>query len=301
MTDTADIAEDIVEARTFDGGTVAARVLRRRWVPLRSHARAARPPVLCLPGHLRPARTLEPFARALLADEAGPDRVALLDYRGRGLSTPRAAGDDYSLSGDAADVVAWLDAVGWHEIDVVGSARGGLVAMMMAPVRPGAARRVVLNDIGPVLDGVGLARLRLEAARWSVPASWDDAERDASERLATRYGAVTEARPAIDARLEWDDENGRPASAVDATVLEGVAAIDPDEKVDDLWPEFRTLATRPILLLRAADGDMLTDATVERMREEARDLRVETVAGHGHPTVMHVPPVQEAVSRFLVS
>ena len=287
--------EDISVA-SFDGSRLAATMLTRPGTAPRAPGGT---PLVLLPGHMKPAATLEPLARVLLAHEDGPAAALLVDYRGRGRSDPRKDAALYTPRAEASDLVSLLDAVNWHHADVVGSARGGLVAFCVTALRPALVQRLVLNDIGPEIDGVGLARLRLAASRRSEPASWAEAGALLRRESGERYPALGETDYEALAHATYADEKGKPRSRVHPSVFEHFASIDADERYPTLWPEFRALRSRPVLLLRAEHSDALADRTVERMRAEHPDLSVETVTGQGHPPLLHLGETPERIARFL--
>ncbi len=136
----------------FDGLKLYARDYGSR------HAPAL--PVVCLPGLARNSADFHDLALALSRDERRPRRVLSLDYRGRGRSDYDRNWRNYDLKVELDDVLQVLTVAGIHEAAVIGASRGGLIAMALAAERPALLRGVVLNDIGPVIEGKGLARIR---------------------------------------------------------------------------------------------------------------------------------------------
>ncbi|WP_063819067.1 alpha/beta fold hydrolase [Herbidospora cretacea] len=98
-------------------------------------------PVVLIHGLTGSSATWDRIAPAL-----GRRRWIAPDMRGHGAS-PRHA--DYSLELMAADTLAFLDARGLTEIDLVGHSMGGRVAALVARDRPGLVRRLVLEDSFP--------------------------------------------------------------------------------------------------------------------------------------------------------
>ena len=291
-----EITSEAIEVSSFDGARLAATLLRRAG----ALARAPRgTPLVLLPGHMKPAATLEATARAIISQADGPDLALLVDYRGRGRSEPRADAGAYTPRAEAQDVVSLLDALNWHHADFLGSARGGLVAMCLTAPRPALIRRLVLGDIGPEIDGVGLARLRLTAARSKDPASWEEAAERLRKESGGRYPALADADYEALARAVYADDDGKPRPRLHPSVIEHFASIDADERYPTLWPEFRALRSRPVLLLRAERSDVLSDRTAERMAREHPALTVETVEGQGHPPLLHLGDWPERIARFL--
>ena len=127
------------------------------------HARdyaAARPvtgvPVICIHGLTRNARDFEDLAPRIAALGR---RVLAVDVRGRGRSARDPQPLNYHPGTYAMDVVALLEATGIDRAVFVGTSMGGIIAMVLASIRPEAIAGAVLNDVGPELSPLGLARI----------------------------------------------------------------------------------------------------------------------------------------------
>ena len=128
--------------------------------------------VVCLPGL---ARTTADFDRACVALSADAARCVLaLDYRGRGLSEYDRNPANYSVPVELADLLAVLTALEVPPAVFVGTSRGGILAMLLASVRPTAITGVVLNDIGPVIEAKGLVRIKSYVGRLPQPKSFEE-------------------------------------------------------------------------------------------------------------------------------
>src|SRR5258708_12627846 len=75
------------------------------------------------------------------------------------------------------DVFDGMAALGVARAAVVGTSRGGIIGMLMAVARPTTVAALVLNDIGPVIEPRGLARIKTYVGRTPAPEDWNDAER----------------------------------------------------------------------------------------------------------------------------
>ncbi|WP_333782887.1 alpha/beta hydrolase [Nitratireductor aquibiodomus] len=129
-------------------------------------------PVVCLPGLTRNARDFHALAEKLSTDATTPRKVIAFDYRGRGLSDNDPDWRRYDVTVEAADIVSGLAAFGVEHAAFIGTSRGGLIIMALAGARPTLMKAVVLNDIGPVVEGDGLARSAPICSARPNPVRW---------------------------------------------------------------------------------------------------------------------------------
>src|SRR5882757_2531416 len=131
-------------------------------------------PVVCLPGLARTGGDFDALATALAADTDRPRCVITMDYRGRGGSDYDRNPRNYSVATELSDVVAMLTGLELGPAVFVGTSRGGILAMLLASARPAALAGVVLNDIGPVIETRGLARIKGYVGKLPIPTSYAD-------------------------------------------------------------------------------------------------------------------------------
>ncbi len=112
-------------------------------------------PVLCLAGLTRSSRDFLPLAEKIAADR----RLICPDYRGRGRSQYADDVSTYNPMQELADVIALLDCLSVDKAIVIGTSRGGIIAMLMAQRASNRLQGAVLNDIGPRLEKEGLLRI----------------------------------------------------------------------------------------------------------------------------------------------
>jgi pimeloyl-ACP methyl ester carboxylesterase len=255
---------------------------------LRLHARAygARTnralPVVCLPGLARTAADFDALALALASNRERPRRVLALDYRGRGKSDYDRKAANYNLQVELADVLAVLTALGIGRAAFVGTSRGGILTMLLAVARPTAIAGCVLNDIGPVIDLEGLVRIKSYVGKLPQLASFSAAAEALRGRFANQFPKWSDDDWLTFARQTFKDAGGRLVPDYDpklATILE---AIGPAQPLPALWKEFDALGRVPVMVIRGANSDILSDATVEAMRKRRRALQVVEVPDEGH-------------------
>ena len=147
-------------------------------------------PVVCLPGLTRNARDFHYLASYLSHHPQRPRAVYCVDYRGRGGSQHDRDWHNYTPFIELIDVLDFMTLQDLHEAAIVGTSRGGIIAMMMAALRPTAMAVVVLNDIGPVMETTGLARIMGYVGRTKVPRSWEDAAHLLREMNERNFPAI---------------------------------------------------------------------------------------------------------------
>jgi len=256
-------------------------------------------PVVCLPGLSRNARDFHELARRLAADAARPRRVLAFDLRGRGLSEWDTDQSRYTPIVEMQDVLDGMAALGVARAVVVGTSRGGLIAMLMAVARPAVLAGVVLNDIGPAIEARGLARLKTYVGRMPSPSDWDDAALLLRRLHGRQFGSLTEDEWRRFAQMTWRDAEGLPASDYDPALARTFDGVEFDRPVPTLWPEFAALAGLPVMAIRGQNSDILSPATLERMAAEHPGLVRVDVAGEGHPPLLVRPALLDRIAAFI--
>ena len=253
--------------------------------------------VVCLPGLARTAADFDALATRL----AGPRRVVAIDYRGRGLSDRDKDWKNYNLMVENADFLTVMAAAEIGEAIFVGTSRGGLHAMMLAATRPTALRAVVLNDVGPVLEARGLARLRGYVGKLPTPTSWRDATDLARHVMGAQFTALDDAAFEAYARLTFEEKDGRFAPRYDTALMRTLEGIDFNAPLPTLWPQFEGLRDVPLLTLRGENSDLLSAETVAEMARRHPRMETHTVAGQGHAPLLLDAPTIERVASFIES
>jgi len=268
---------------------------------LRLHARvygspvAGRLPLLCLPGLSRNAGDFDVLARALASER----QVIALDYRGRGLSGWDANWQNYALPVELEDVLAVAADLGIARAVFLGTSRGGLLTMLTGLVRPDLLAGAILNDIGPVIEGAGLARIRAYLGRLREPATMDEAVELLRASGADRFPALTDADWRGQAASIWTDRDGVFAPAFDPALAKTLESADFDAPLPTLWPQFDGLAGVPLMVVRGDRSDILTAETVAAMAERRADMGIVTVAGQGHAPLLTDPGSIGRIGDFL--
>lgn len=248
-------------------------------------------PLVCLAGLTRDSRDFD-----FVAPHLSQVRLIRPDYRGRGQSG-RSDWRTYTIAQEAADTLALLDHLGLPRAAILGTSRGGLIAMVLAATAKDRLLGVALNDIGPEIGDPGLARIRdyigrppafptVDALATALPRlspGFDDVPADRWRAHADRIALATPDGLS----LTYDPDLRR-------AVLEGGATPAPD-----LWPLFDALADLPLALIRGANSDLLTAATAAEMARRRPDMIRAEVPGRGHVPWLDEPPALDALHTWL--
>jgi pimeloyl-ACP methyl ester carboxylesterase len=257
---------------------------------------AAAPVVVCLHGLMRNGRDFGQLALHL----AVRYRVIVPDVRGRGFSARDPNFRNYQIPVYLRDLTTLLTHLGAPRVAIVGTSMGGLMAMVLAAGAPQWLSAIVLNDVGPEFDPVGLERIRGYAGKAAPVRDWTEAV----GQLRATYGGVwpdlSDERWEELVRLSYR-ENAQGVPEVDADPRIGDLLRDARAATPDLWPLWGTLARVPMLAIRGAFSDVLSVSTLERMRSSHADLKTLTVAHRGHPPLLDEPECVAAIERFLAS
>jgi pimeloyl-ACP methyl ester carboxylesterase len=265
----------------------------------RSHANGAvrHRSVVCLAGLTRNSRDFHHFARAISQHAQSPRDVYTLDYRGRGLSESDPDWKNYTVPIEMLDVLDFMTLNSLRDAAVVGTSRGGLIAMVMAAAQPSSVGTVVLNDIGPVVEPAGLGRISAYVGRIPLPGSWAEAGRMVRDMNQRQFPAISDDQWEDVARQLFNERRGRPAPGYDGKLSNAISVLD--GPMPALWPQFEALKRVPLMVLRGEHSDILSAATVEEMRRRHPAFAAVSVKGQGHAPLLRDEPTIESVRRFL--
>jgi pimeloyl-ACP methyl ester carboxylesterase len=256
-------------------------------------------PVVCLPGLSRNHRDFEELASFLSTHRHRPRRVVCFDYRGRGRSEWDTKSENYNPLTEMNDVFDGMAALGISRAVVVGTSRGGIIAMLMGVARPATLAGIVLNDIGPEIEPLGLARIKTYVGRTPIPDDWNDAVRILKRLHGAQFTSLSDQQWMGFAQATYRDEDGRPVSDYDPTLGRTFNGVDLDEPIPTLWNEFRALKAVPILAIRGGNSDLLSTATLAAMATEHPRLESVTVPGEGHAPILSGANLIQRISSFV--
>jgi pimeloyl-ACP methyl ester carboxylesterase len=264
--------------------------------------------VVCVHGLSRQGRDFDVLARDLCARAQAPIRVVCPVVVGRGRSEWLKDPMGYQIPVYAGDMLALLAQLQPQTLDWVGTSMGGLIGMVLAgqpdlplPVR---IRRLVLNDVGPVVRWEALERIGTylgQTGRFSsvqqaadamaaisagfgphTPEQWLDLSRPMVKPVAGEEGVFT---------LHYD-----PAIAVPFRTLTRESAEQGEALLWKLYDGIRA----ETLLLRGAESDLLARDTAQAMCTRGPKAHLVEFGGVGHAPTLIAEDQRDTVTGFLL-
>lgn len=262
--------------------------------------------IVCVHGLTRQGRDFDVLARNLSRSA----RVICPDVAGRGRSDWLAQPKTYGVPQYTVDMLALLQqvhaAAAIGVLDWLGTSMGGLIGMAVAgnpelPL-PVPVRKLLLNDVGPVLEWSALQRI---AQYVGQPAHFDSVQQgaEALRQLSAGFGPHTPAqwlalsqpmlRPTAQGgwELHYDPAIAQP--------MQGMTQAQSEQLQPLLWQLYDSIKAQT-LLIRGAQSDLITRDTATAMRLRGPRARVVELENVGHaPTFVVDDQVVIARNFFL--
>ena len=254
--------------------------------------------LVCVHGVTRVADDFDRLAREL----CDTYRVVCPDIVGRGRSGRLLNPQFYTIPQYVSDMVTLLARLDAELVDWFGTSMGGLIGMVLGSLPGNPIHKLVLNDIGPSINGAALARIGEYIGQ--------DVRFDTFEEAAL-YIRTISASFGSHSDEEWhklagdvlrQNEQGQWIRHYDLALalpfkLSTPEAASAGEQM--LWAAYDALRC-PTLLVRGALSDLLLPETAQEMTRRGPCATLVELPDVGHaPTFMHAPQI-EVAKKFLL-
>jgi len=247
-------------------------------------------PVIALAGLTRNTGDFDHVAPHL------PCRLIRMDYRGRGQSD-WADPATYTIPHEAQDALALMDHLGLEKAAILGTSRGGLIAMMIAATAKNRLLGVALNDIGPEIADAGMDVIKDYIGRNPVQTSYAEAAQFRAMAWV-QFEGVPQDRWLAEVRNHYEETEQGLVIRYDPKLRDAVLATA-DQQMPDLWPLFDAIEGLPLALIRGVNSDLLAEATADEMTTRRPDISRADVPGRGHVPFLDEPEALVALYEWL--
>ncbi|MQA36544.1 alpha/beta fold hydrolase [Rugamonas aquatica] len=258
--------------------------------------------LMCVHGVTRVGDDFDAMARALANDY----RVICPDVVGRGRSDWLKNPQLYRIPQYVSDIVTLLARVlpdgEKSSVDWFGTSMGGLIGLGLASLPDNPVRKLILNDIGPVLAPMALQRIGDYIGQDLRFNTFDEAAKFIRD-VSLTFGEHTEEewhKLATDVLRQ--DKDGKWVRHYDMGLALPFRSATPESAEADeamLWAAYDAIRC-PTLLVRGAESDLLSPETAALMTQRGPKAQLVEIAGVGHaPTFIHDDQIA-IVKQFLL-
>jgi pimeloyl-ACP methyl ester carboxylesterase len=234
--------------------------------------------VLCVHGVGRNGRDFDVLGEAL----APTHRVLAVDMPGRGASDWLAEPNDYVFPTYLTTLTALIARSGAETVDWVGTSMGGLLGIVAAAQPKSPVARLVVNDVGPVIEPAALERIAGYFGADPLFATYAEAE-TYIRTVSAPFGPLTDAQWAhVTATNVRQRPDGRWGLGYDPGIAVPFKAAPAPPSLWPVWDAIRC----PTLVLRGAVSDLLSAATAAEMGTRGPRPAVVEFAGVGHAPML---------------
>ncbi len=236
--------------------------------------------LICVHGLTRNGRDFDTLAQAVCDHY----RVICPDVPGRGRSDWLAVKEDYGYPLYCTAMAALIAHLNVEEVHWVGTSMGGLIGMLLAAQSKSPIRRLVMNDVGPLIPKAAVERIVSYAGEDPRFQSMDALEAYLRE-VYSPFGPLSDAqwRNLVESSARATAE-GDFGLNYDPAIVTPLKSAPPEDV--DLWPMWDQVSC-PVLLMRGETSDVLLAETADEMQRRGPGAEFIELKGIGHaPTLM---------------
>jgi pimeloyl-ACP methyl ester carboxylesterase len=254
--------------------------------------------LVCVHGLTRVGDDFDNLARAM----CDTYRVVCPDVVGRGRSEWLRDPRFYGVPQYVSDMVTLLARLEAETVDWFGTSMGGLIGMGLASLPGNPVRKLLLNDVGPTLNPVAIARIGEYLGRPIRFASFDEGLSYVKTISATFGPHTDEEWRKFAGDVLRHQEDGQWKLHYDAGMAIPFKGLTPEEtqRQAAILEATYDAITCQTLVVRGAESDLLTRETAQAMTERGPKAKLVEIAGVGHaPTFVHADQIAIAQDFFI--
>jgi len=212
-------------------------------------------------------------------------RVICFDLPGRGDSDWLSNKSVYDYTQYTVDALMIIARSGAERVDWLGTSMGGLLGMALASLEGSPIKKLILNDVGPLIPQAALQRI---ASYLGKQPQADTAE-ELKAYIQTIYAGLGDLTDE-----QWQQlfrfghrtlENGKLTLNYDPEISQ-VFNNKPLEDIN-LWPVWASVA-QPTLIIRGESSDLLLQETAEKMLLTKSNAKLISIPNTAHsPALMN--------------
>ncbi|MES0863990.1 alpha/beta hydrolase [Ruegeria sp. SCPT10] len=251
-------------------------------------------PVLCLSGLTRNSGDF-----SFVQPHLNGMQLIMMDYRGRGRSDRDPDFMNYNIFRESLDAIELLNHLGVEKTAILGTSRGGLIAMALAASHPDRLTHVILNDVGPVIEPSGIAKIMDYVGKAPISKTYEEAARVLQAVMEPQFPGVPYERWLALAKIQYSaTPEGLTLQydpALRTALLEQAAA----GAIPDMWIFYDALKDIPTGVLRGANSDVLSAETLAEMHKRHPELISAEVPNRGHVPFLDEPESLALIHKVL--
>lgn len=254
-------------------------------------------PLLCIHGLTRNSKDFDLFAQHFSAKY----RVISIDVRGRGQSEYDPNNMNYQIPVYAQDVISLLAHEKLNQVILIGTSMGGLISMALAAVMPEKFKAIILNDIGPEINPVGLERIARFVGNGIILQTWEQAIAGVKILCENLFPDYNHDNWALFTRNTFrEQEDGTIVADYDQDIAIAMKPIAENIVNIDMWVIFSELTQIPMLTLRGKNSDILSNETLEKMARSHLNFTKVSIENRAHTPDLNEDVSRQEINRFLM-
>jgi pimeloyl-ACP methyl ester carboxylesterase len=142
-------------------------------------------------------------------------------------------------------------------------------------------------------------RIKSYIGKLPQPRNFEEGAEILRRLFGTQFPKLGQAEWLASAHRTFKEEKGRLVPTYDVKLANALNGFDAERPVPALWKEFDALASVPVMVIRGANSDLLSAATVDAMRERRVALETFEVPDQGHAPLLTEPETIARLAEFV--